>query len=89
MSEPTRLCDMSPRLSLALQATWEIDSLLEVMLERMPTDFPDLATRGMCIRAKQLSIAIMDLVDENGSAIGEHYQSVHASPMPELGGDHG
>lgn len=80
---------LSERHMLALQATWEIDALMEAALGRMPHDFDDdLAVRGMCIRTKQLASAIMDAMDENGSAIGEIHQSVHAADMPEQVADH-
>lgn len=71
----------SRRLNLALQATWEVECLLAAMLERMGPENVDLATRGMCIRAQQLALSIMDAFDEHGTEFAELHVAVHGSTL--------
>jgi hypothetical protein len=69
---------LDPRLTLGLQAIWQLDALLDAMLDRVPPDHQDLALRAMCIRAQQLSGAVMDAFDESGTEISQLFYTVHA-----------
>lgn len=54
------------RVDVALQATWEIDGLLELIVrESQSLEAGNLALRGLAIRAKALNSAVMSALGED------------------------
>ncbi len=58
------------RRKLALEASWEIESLLDLLIERSQ-DLPveDMAIRGLTIRAGALNHVVMSAIDDEHHAV--------------------
>ena len=65
------------RVQLALNAAWEIESIAESLIEAaQKLDASDLLVRGLSVRARSLSTAIMSALDDDAVSIDDIRETV-------------
>jgi hypothetical protein len=77
------LSDAAQRKRITLEAVWEIDQLTNTLLARDDEDNLDLVPRGIAIRIKALSSAIMSAQDDSQKELDDAYLTVFGKRLPK------